>query len=132
MHFSVLHSYLSCKVAEHLFCFSSPRALCKRLRLSRAIINLLIGTIAGAINVCFVQPLWVANARLKLQGINGVNNNGKVPYRSTLDVIQRILREEVCYLCPNWFRKIFAKRSEGTPLLSCPCPFLLIYPRDEL
>jgi hypothetical protein len=30
--------------------------------------NLLLGTIAGAINVCFVQPLWVANARLKLQG----------------------------------------------------------------
>ena len=33
-----------------------------------AVSNLLLGTIAGAINVCFVQPLWVANARLKLQG----------------------------------------------------------------
>ena len=38
------------------------------LNISRAMSNLLLGTLAGAINVCFVQPLWVANARLKLEG----------------------------------------------------------------
>ena len=61
------------------------RSFGKMLGISRAVSNLLLGTIAGAINVCFVQPLWVANARLKLQG-------GE--YKGTCDVILRIIREE--------------------------------------
>lgn len=72
---------------------AAGRAMLRRLRISRAILNLLIGTLAGAINVCFVQPLWVANARMKLQGTAAAADSR--PPTSTLQIILRIYREEV-------------------------------------
>ena len=42
----------------------------------------------------FVQPLWVANSRLKLQGVEG----SSIPagtYSGVVDVIMKIFREEV-------------------------------------
>ena len=48
----------------------------------------------AAINVMFVQPLWVANSRLKLQGVEG----SSIPsgtYTGVVDVIMKIFREEV-------------------------------------
>lgn len=43
------------------------------------------------INVAFVQPLWVANARLKLQGTQG---HGAEKYKGVLDVLFKIYAEE--------------------------------------
>lgn len=62
----------------------------EKMGLSRPVFNLLLGTFAGAINVMFVQPLWVANARLKLQG----TTDDSEQYKGILDVIVRIYREE--------------------------------------
>jgi PAS domain S-box-containing protein len=59
----------------------------------QAILNLLIGTLAGAINVCFVQPLWVANSRMKLQGTSSAADQSQSS--NTFQVILRIYREEV-------------------------------------
>mmetsp|Transcript_37036 Transcript_37036/g.72285 ORF Transcript_37036/g.72285 Transcript_37036/m.72285 type:complete len:350 (+) Transcript_37036:123-1172(+) len=67
------------------------RALGKKLRISRAFFNLALGTLAGAINVAFVQPLWVANARLKLQGTEG---HGEARYKGVVDVLCKVYKEE--------------------------------------
>jgi len=67
--------------------------LIKRTGMSRPVFNLLLGTFAGAINVMFVQPLWVANARLKLQGATDLNEPDQ-QYKGILDVIVRIYKEE--------------------------------------
>eukprot|EP00282_Hemiselmis_andersenii_P035593 CAMPEP_0169431718 /NCGR_PEP_ID=MMETSP1042-20121227/3096_1 /TAXON_ID=464988 /ORGANISM="Hemiselmis andersenii, Strain CCMP1180" /LENGTH=327 /DNA_ID=CAMNT_0009542147 /DNA_START=150 /DNA_END=1134 /DNA_ORIENTATION=+ len=69
----------------------ASRALGKRLGITRAFFNLALGTLAGAINVAFVQPLWVANARLKLQGTEG---HGKARYKGVTDVLSTVYREE--------------------------------------
>eukprot|EP00960_Hanusia_phi_P070257 767270-Hanusia_phi.AAC.4 len=66
----------------------------KRFKISQAAINLSIGTIAGGINVCFVQPLWVANARLKLQDSS---KSGVEHYSSMIDAMIKIYREEGLY-----------------------------------
>mmetsp|Transcript_39643 Transcript_39643/g.124593 ORF Transcript_39643/g.124593 Transcript_39643/m.124593 type:complete len:362 (-) Transcript_39643:661-1746(-) len=63
----------------------------KNLKISQAVINLSIGTIAGGINVCFVQPLWVANARLKLQDSSKPSADH---YNGMIDAIIKIRREE--------------------------------------
>jgi len=70
----------------------ASRDLGKKLGISRAFFNLTLGTLAGAINVAFVQPLWVANARLKLQGTEG---HGKARYRGVADVLSTVYKEEV-------------------------------------
>eukprot|EP00283_Hemiselmis_rufescens_P008118 CAMPEP_0173424082 /NCGR_PEP_ID=MMETSP1357-20121228/4101_1 /TAXON_ID=77926 /ORGANISM="Hemiselmis rufescens, Strain PCC563" /LENGTH=349 /DNA_ID=CAMNT_0014387253 /DNA_START=83 /DNA_END=1132 /DNA_ORIENTATION=+ len=69
----------------------ASRDLGKKLGISRAFFNLTLGTLAGAINVAFVQPLWVANARLKLQGTEG---HGKARYRGVADVLSTVYKEE--------------------------------------
>ena len=87
------------------------RQLGKRLRLSRAVSNLLLGTVAGVVNVCFVQPLWVANARLKLQG-------GQ--YKGVLDVLLRIIHEE-------GYRRLWAGVSSSLLLCCNPAIQFAVY-----
>ncbi|XP_028417399.1 peroxisomal membrane protein PMP34-like [Dendronephthya gigantea] len=63
-----------------------------------AIVDLLFGFLAGIINVLITTPLWVANTRIKLQGVNlkSEEMNKKVQYKYTglLDAVQQIFREE--------------------------------------
>lgn len=87
------------------------RKLGKSLNISRAMSNLLLGTLAGAINVCFVQPLWVANARLKLEG-------GK--YKGIVDVLMRIVNEE-------GYQKLWAGVSSSLLLCCNPAIQFAVY-----
>jgi len=53
--------------------------------------NLLIGAIAGCINVVLTCPLWAANHRLKFQ--RG-KSDGKKPYNGLFDAVVRIAQEQ--------------------------------------
>lgn len=88
------------------------RKIGKTLKVSRAMSNLLLGTIAGAINVCFVQPLWVANARLKLAA------GGE--YKGVVDVIMRIIAEE-------GYQKLWAGVSSSLLLCCNPAIQFAVY-----
>ncbi|CAB4004844.1 Peroxisomal membrane PMP34 [Paramuricea clavata] len=61
-------------------------------------VDLLFGFLAGVINVLITTPLWVANTRIKLQGVNlkSEEMNKKVQYKYTglVDAVQQIFREE--------------------------------------
>ncbi|KAJ1490958.1 mitochondrial carrier domain-containing protein [Baffinella frigidus] len=97
----------------------ASRDLGRRLRVSNAVFNLLLGTLAGAINVMFVQPLWVANSRLKLQGATG----SSIPagtYSGVVDVIMKIFREE-------GFDKLWAGLSSSLLLCCNPAIQFAVY-----
>lgn len=70
--------------------------------------DLLLGFIAGVVNVVLTTPLWVANTRLKLQGtkkktdkredghskVNKASNPSTTTYRGLLDAMYKIARDE--------------------------------------
>jgi len=55
--------------------------------------NLVIGSLAGAINVVLTCPLWAANHRLKFQRGKS-SGDGKKPYNGLFDAVFRIANEQ--------------------------------------
>ncbi|XP_066040289.1 peroxisomal membrane protein PMP34 isoform X2 [Chamaea fasciata] len=57
--------------------------------------DLVLGVVAGVVNVLLTTPLWVVNTRLKLQGAK-FRNEDIVPtnYRGIIDAFHQIVRDE--------------------------------------
>lgn len=53
--------------------------------------DLLLGAIAGCINVLGTTPFWVVNTRLKMKG---VDPNNKLPYSNLFDGLSHVARTE--------------------------------------
>lgn len=67
---------------------------------SRPSKDLLMGVIAGAVNVILTTPMWVVNTRLKLQGVKFRNEDlHQTHYRGIFDAFSQIIANEgVCTL----------------------------------
>ncbi|XP_043496626.1 peroxisomal membrane protein PMP34 isoform X1 [Polistes fuscatus] len=56
--------------------------------------DLLVASIAGVINVLTTTPLWVVNTRLKMKGINSVNEKNNNDYNTLYDGLLHIWKYE--------------------------------------
>ncbi|XP_014610838.1 PREDICTED: peroxisomal membrane protein PMP34 [Polistes canadensis] len=56
--------------------------------------DLLVASIAGVINVLTTTPLWVVNTRLKMKGINSVNEKNNNDYNTLYDGLFHIWKYE--------------------------------------
>lgn len=57
--------------------------------------DLLMGVIAGAVNVILTTPMWVVNTRLKLQGVKFRNEDlHQTHYRGIFDAFSQIITKE--------------------------------------
>ncbi|XP_072029987.1 peroxisomal membrane protein PMP34-like [Amphiura filiformis] len=88
-----------CSNFVYFYTFRCIRAVCvNTLRNKAALKDLVIGMVAGVINVLMTTPLWVVNMRLKLQGARFQTQHfreDKHPfYHGIWDALTRILRDE--------------------------------------
>lgn len=49
-----------------------------------ALRDLMLGSVAGTINVLTTTPLWVVNTRIKMQGLPSVDNQHKLRYNGLI------------------------------------------------
>ncbi|XP_012723456.2 peroxisomal membrane protein PMP34 [Fundulus heteroclitus] len=57
--------------------------------------DLLMGTVAGVVNVILTTPMWVVNTRLKLQGVRFRNEDlHQTQYRGIFDAFSQIIADE--------------------------------------
>lgn len=49
-----------------------------------ALRDLMLGSVAGTINVLTTTPLWVVNTRIKMQGLPSVDNQHKMRYNGLI------------------------------------------------
>ena len=106
-----------------------------------AISNLLIGAVAGIINVLLTTPFWVANTRLSVQGKGGAGGGHGAPkpaagagawagaattavepYKGVIDCLQRISNEE-------GFWSLWKGVGSGLMLVSNPSVQFVVYER---
>ncbi|XP_031563339.1 peroxisomal membrane protein PMP34-like [Actinia tenebrosa] len=90
---------LFCSNFLYFYTFNSLKAIFLRNRhASTSKQDLLFGYIAGIVNVLVTTPLWVANTRLKLQGVKLRSQNlesiATPKYTGIIDGICRISKEE--------------------------------------
>ncbi|KXJ21682.1 peroxisomal membrane protein PMP34 [Exaiptasia diaphana] len=91
---------LYCSNFLYFYTFNSLKAVfLKNRHSSSKRQDLLFGYISGLVNVLLTTPLWVANTRLKLQGVkfrsqNLESENCKHKYSGIIDVITQIVQEE--------------------------------------
>ncbi|KAM8930697.1 peroxisomal membrane protein PMP34 [Pelodytes ibericus] len=92
--FSVISS-LCCSNFVYFYTFNSLKAFWLKGSMSTNGKDLIIGFIAGVVNVLVTNPLWVVNTRLKLQGAN-FRNEDIIPisYNGIIDTFRKILRQE--------------------------------------
>ncbi|EDV27353.1 uncharacterized protein TRIADDRAFT_21077 [Trichoplax adhaerens] len=91
---------LYCSNFVYFYAFNGLRMLdvVKQLPLTQSVSDLVVGMVAGTINVFATTPLWVANTRLRLQGVTVRDYNNKVikktQYTGIFDCFRRIIKEE--------------------------------------
>ncbi|XP_066600229.1 peroxisomal membrane protein PMP34 [Prorops nasuta] len=56
--------------------------------------DLLVATVAGVVNVLTTTPLWVVNTRLKMKGVNGVQETNNNEYNTLYDGLLHIWKSE--------------------------------------
>ncbi|KAM4902351.1 peroxisomal membrane protein PMP34 isoform 2-T2 [Sylvia borin] len=88
-------SSLCCSNFVYFYTFNSLKALWVRGQHSTTGKDLVLGVVAGVVNVLLTTPLWVVNTRLKLQGAK-FRNEDIVPtnYRGIIDAFHQIVRDE--------------------------------------
>ncbi|NXN03660.1 PM34 protein, partial [Sylvia borin] len=88
-------SSLCCSNFVYFYTFNSLKALWVRRQHSTTGKDLVLGVVAGVVNVLLTTPLWVVNTRLKLQGAK-FRNEDIVPtnYRGIIDAFHQIVRDE--------------------------------------
>ncbi|EDV27352.1 Peroxisomal membrane protein PMP34 [Trichoplax sp. H2] len=89
-----------CSNFIYFYAFNGLRMLnrVKQLPFNQSISDLVVGMIAGSVNVVITTPLWVASTRLRLQGMKVLDYNRKLidrkPYLNMWDCFRRIAKEE--------------------------------------
>ncbi|XP_022102396.1 peroxisomal membrane protein PMP34-like [Acanthaster planci] len=92
-------SSLCCSNFVYFYAFNGLKAAClDHMKGTVAIKELLIGVVAGVINVLVTTPMWVVNMRLKLQGANfqtEQKQKSKHPhYSGIFDAFRTIIQDE--------------------------------------
>ncbi|MGH0123495.1 UNVERIFIED_CONTAM: hypothetical protein FKN15_022720 [Acipenser sinensis] len=86
---------LCCSNFVYFYTFNSVKACWLRGHRSTPGKDLVLGIIAGVVNVLVTTPLWVVNTRLKLQGAKFRNSDIKpTHYSGILDAFRQILLSE--------------------------------------
>ncbi|XP_058872525.1 peroxisomal membrane protein PMP34-like isoform X1 [Acipenser ruthenus] len=86
---------LCCSNFVYFYTFNSVKACWLRGHRSTPGKDLVLGIIAGVVNVLVTTPLWVVNTRLKLQGAKFRNSDIKpTHYSGILDAFRQILFSE--------------------------------------
>ncbi|XP_025920809.1 peroxisomal membrane protein PMP34 isoform X10 [Apteryx rowi] len=88
-------SSLCCSNFVYFYTFNSLKALWVKGQHSTTGKDLVLGVVAGVVNVLLTTPLWVVNTRLKLQGAK-FRNEDIVPtnYKGIVDAFHQIIRDE--------------------------------------
>lgn len=91
---------LCCSNLIYFYTFHGLRsALVSTSLSSQTLRDLMVGAIAGVVNVLVTTPLWVANSRIKFQGVrlsgHEKKNSGKYPfYNGIIDALIKIYKYE--------------------------------------
>ncbi|XP_036408465.1 peroxisomal membrane protein PMP34 [Megalops cyprinoides] len=86
---------LCCSNFVYFYCFHSLKAGWLRGQRSTPGRDLIIGIVAGVVNVLVTTPLWVVNTRLKLQGAKFRNTDIRpTHYTGITDAFAQIVKEE--------------------------------------
>ncbi|XP_065108905.1 peroxisomal membrane protein PMP34 [Paramisgurnus dabryanus] len=86
---------LCCSNFVYFYCFHSLKATWLRGHRSTPGRDLIIGIVAGVVNVLVTTPLWVVNTRLKLQGAKFRNEDIKpTHYKGIIDAFAQIIQQE--------------------------------------
>ncbi|XP_005806155.1 peroxisomal membrane protein PMP34 [Xiphophorus maculatus] len=86
---------LCCSNFVYFYCFHWMKASWLKSRQSTPTTDLIVGIVAGVINVLLTTPLWVVNTRLKLQGSKFRNSDIRpTNYAGILDAFKQIVRKE--------------------------------------
>ncbi|KGL81905.1 Peroxisomal membrane protein PMP34, partial [Tinamus guttatus] len=88
-------SSLCCSNFVYFYAFNSLKTLWVKGQHSTTGKDLVLGVVAGVVNVLLTTPLWVVNTRLKLQGAK-FRNEDIVPtnYKGIVDAFHQIIRDE--------------------------------------
>ncbi|XP_074083106.1 peroxisomal membrane protein PMP34 isoform X1 [Macrotis lagotis] len=88
-------SSLCCSNFVYFYTFNSLKAIWVKGQHSTTGKDLVVGFVAGVVNVLLTTPLWVVNTRLKLQGAK-FRNEDIVPtnYKGIFDAFHQIMRDE--------------------------------------
>ncbi|XP_021114603.1 peroxisomal membrane protein PMP34 isoform X6 [Heterocephalus glaber] len=88
-------SSLCCSNFVYFYTFNSLKAVWVKGQRSTTGKDLVVGFVAGVVNVLLTTPLWVVNTRLKLQGAK-FRNEDIVPtnYKGIIDAFHQIIRDE--------------------------------------
>ncbi|KAF7248766.1 Peroxisomal membrane protein PMP34, partial [Varanus komodoensis] len=88
-------SSLCCSNFVYFYTFNSLKAMWVKDQHSATGKDLILGMVAGIVNVLLTTPLWVVNTRLKLQGAK-FKNEDIVPtsYKGIVDAFNQIVRDE--------------------------------------
>ncbi|XP_055843641.1 peroxisomal membrane protein PMP34 [Episyrphus balteatus] len=77
----------------YFYAFHSLKALNGSTQQS-AIRDLLLGSIAGIINVLTTTPFWVVNTRIKMRGVSGVVDDNSKHYKNLLEGLMYVGKTE--------------------------------------
>lgn len=88
-------SSLCCSNFVYFYTFNSLKTVWVKGQHSTTGKDLIVGFVAGVVNVLLTTPLWVVNTRLKLQGAK-FRNEDIVPtnYSGIIDAFHQIIRDE--------------------------------------
>ncbi|KAJ7330051.1 hypothetical protein JRQ81_016225 [Phrynocephalus forsythii] len=88
-------SSLCCSNFVYFYTFNSLKAVWVKGHHSTTGKDLILGVVAGVVNVLLTTPLWVVNTRLKLQGAKFRNEDiTPTNYKGILDAFHQIIRDE--------------------------------------
>ncbi|KAM9324485.1 peroxisomal membrane protein PMP34 [Gastrophryne carolinensis] len=88
-------SSLCCSNFVYFYTFNSLKVLWGKDSSLTIGKDLMIGVIAGVVNVLLTTPLWVVNTRLKLQGARFRNEDIVLPnYMGIIDAFKKIVKQE--------------------------------------
>uniref|UniRef100_A0A1B0CWZ0 Mitochondrial carrier protein n=1 Tax=Lutzomyia longipalpis TaxID=7200 RepID=A0A1B0CWZ0_LUTLO len=78
----------------YFYTFHSLKALKTTHRGQNALKDLILGSVAGIVNVLTTTPCWVVNTRLKMKGIKGSGATTNAPYGNLFEGLRYVAQTE--------------------------------------
>uniref|UniRef100_A0A6B2EDZ2 Putative mitochondrial carrier protein n=1 Tax=Phlebotomus kandelakii TaxID=1109342 RepID=A0A6B2EDZ2_9DIPT len=78
----------------YFYTFHSLKALRSAGRSQNAVKDLILGSVAGVVNVLTTTPCWVVNTRLKMKGIKATGGADRAPYTNLFDGLIYVAQTE--------------------------------------